>query len=227
MGIDTSNVDSIAFDSFSTLLDVESSKKALEEYTDNPLEVAQVWRQRALFYSVIANHLGYETYFDLHQFGLQYASDLYDLNLSEAEIQEINEVYYDLEPFDDVQPVMERLRDAGYDLYIISNGDPEMLDALVETADIGDVLGGVISADEIETLKPSAELYRHAAERAGTPAERMIHVSAAVFDVQGAQNVGMQGVWINRKGIPMDPYGETPDLVINSLNDLAAEFDIV
>lgn len=221
MTFDPEKVETVAFDSFSTLVDTESSQEALEPYTDTPLEVAQTWRERALFYSVIANELEtYETYYEMHRLGLEYASEQYGLGLSEEEIADINEVYYDLEPFDDVLPTFEKLDAAGYDLYIISNGEHAILDAMIDTLGVEHVLSDAISADDIERFKPHRELYELAAKRAETPIERMIHVSAGVFDAQGAQNAGMQGVWINRKGLPRDPFGEPPKLVIESLDEL-------
>lgn len=221
MTFDPERVEAVAFDSFSTLVDTESSREVLEPYTDVPLEVARKWRERALFYSLTANELEtYETYYEMHRLGLEYASELYGLGLSEAEIEELNEVYYDLEPFEDVLPTFEKLDAAGYDLYIISNGEHEILDAMIDTLGVEGLLSGTVSADDIELFKPAKELYELAAERAETPIERMIHVSAGVFDAQGAQNAGMQGVWINRKGLPQDPFGEPPKLVIESLDEL-------
>ncbi len=227
MGLDTESIDGVAFDSFSTLVDVESSKEAIADLTENPAEVAQVWRRQAVLYSILANFLHeYETYYDCHRMGLEYAAELYDLDLTAAEIERINEVYYDLEPFDDVEPVLRRLDEAGYDCHIISNGDPEMLRAMVDTLGVEGHLSAVISADEIKTFKPHAKLYKHAAERANTPVGRMVHVSAAVFDAQGAQNAGMQGVWLNRTNQPMHPYGSPPDLEIDSLHALADELGV-
>jgi 2-haloacid dehalogenase len=221
MTLDAKRIEAVSFDSFSTLVDVESSRRVLEPYTEDPLEVTQTWRERALFYSVITDQLEeYETYYELHRLGLEYASELYGLGLSEAEIDELNEVYYDLEPFDDVAPVFEKLRDAGYDLYIVSNGDPKMLDEMVGSIGVDELLSETISADEIKIFKPAREIYEYAAEQAATPVERMVHVSAAVFDAQGAMNAGMQGVWINRKDLPQDPFGSPPDMVIESLYEL-------
>lgn len=101
-----------------------------------------------------------------------------------------------------------------------------MIDEMINSIGVDEFLSETVSADEIKVFKPDRELYEYAAERAETPVERMVHVSAAVFDAQGAQNAGMQGVWINRKGLPRDPFGDPPDLVIDSLPDLAQELGV-
>lgn len=77
-----------------------------------------------------------------------------------------------------------------------------MLASMVEHADIGDLIADTISADEVRTLKPSAELYRHAAARMGTPIREVAHVTAAWFDVLGAQHARMQCEWPTRKVVP-------------------------
>jgi len=227
MALDTDRPAAVSFDSFSTLVDIASSQRALEGHTDQPHEVARTWRQRALTYSLLAGPLDtYETYFELHRLGLEYAAMQYDLDLSDQEIREINEVYYDLDPFDDVRETFERLQEAGFELYIISNGNPAMLTGLLESAGIDDMLEETVSAEEIHTFKPGPAIYRHAADRAETPVERFVHVAAPIFDVQGARNAGMQGVWLNRAGEPRDPYAEQPDAVIRSLQELPAALGV-
>ena len=111
--------------------------------------------------------------------------------------------------FEDVRDGIKRLRDGGYDPYVVSNGNPEMLASMVEHADIGGLIKETISADEIQTFKPAGELYRHAAVRTGTPVDEIAHVSAGWFDVMGAVHAGIQGVRIDRKGTPWEPFDGT------------------
>ncbi|MFB6163777.1 MAG: HAD family hydrolase, partial [Haloarculaceae archaeon] len=106
---------------------------------------------------------------------------------------------------------------------VVSNGDPEMLAAMVEHAEIDDLLSGTVSADEVETFKPAAELYEHAADRIGTPIDELAHVTAGWFDVQGAAHAGMQGVWLDRKGDPWVPFDGEPALTVESIHEFADE----
>jgi 2-haloacid dehalogenase len=95
-----------------------------------------------------------------------------------------------------------------------------MLDSMVDHADIGDLLVDTVSAHEVETFKPNADLYRHAAARTGTAIDRTAHVSAAWFDVLGAQHAGMQGVWVDRGKVPWDGFAGDPDLTVASFHEL-------
>jgi len=229
MPLGPDDIDTITFDSFSTLVfEMECLTDALEGYTDDPLEVASTWRQRAVLYTLFANFFDdYETYYQMHRYGLEYALKYHDIDATAEDMDELNETFYNLKPFEDVD-VIEQLDNAGYNIYIISNGDPAMLDGLLETTAIGPHINDTVSADEIKTFKPDSEIYELASEKASSLPEQMIHVSAGLFDVQGAQNIGMNGCWLNRKTVPFfsqqDPYGDQPDLIIESLNEIADWF---
>ena len=227
MPFDPSRVSTITVDSYSTLVDVDSVEEALRERVEDPEAVSRLWRSRSLEYTMVANHLDeYQPFFEMNRDALEYALDAHDVDISTDERDEILDTYHDLEVFEDVREGIERLRDGGYDVYVLSNGNPAMLESMVEGAEIGDLLSGVISADEVETFKPDRELYRHAAARTGTPVDELAHVSAVWFDVQGAQYAGAQGVWADRKGLPWEPFGSEPDLTVETFYDLAEELGV-
>ncbi|WP_439028339.1 haloacid dehalogenase type II [Haloarchaeobius sp. DT45] len=226
MSFDESRVSTVTFDSYSTLVDVEAAEKALAARVDDPEPVSRLWRSRSLEYTFVGNQVDvYEPFYAVNRDALQYALDAHGVDVSEDEREEILAVYHELDVFDDVREGIERLRDAGYDTYVVSNGNPEMLESMVAHADIGDLLDGVVSAHEVEVFKPDAELYRHAAARTGTPIDEIAHVTAAWFDVFGAQHAGMQGVWVNRKDTPWEPFGDDPDLTVDGFEELVARLD--
>lgn len=221
MTFDPDRVTTVTFNSYSTLLDVDSTETALKNVSTDPEPVARLWRDRSLKYARMCNFLGvYEPFYELNRLGLKYALEYYGVELTAEEREEILSVYHNLHVFDDVRPGMEALSDAGYDLWVISNGDPEMLASLVQVADIDDLIEDAISADEVECYKPDADLYRHAAGRTGTPIDQIVHVTAGWIDVMGAMNAGMQSVWVDRKGDPWETFGAEPDLIIETFDEL-------
>jgi 2-haloacid dehalogenase len=224
MSFDPDAVTTLTFDSYSTLVDVDAAEQALADRVDDPEPVSKLWRTRSIEYTLVSNHTdAYDTFYQMNRDALAYALEASGVDLPEAEREAILSVYHELDVFEDVRKGIERLRDAGYDCYVLSNGDPEMLASLVDHADIGDLLVDTISADEIGTFKPSVELYRHAAARTGTPIDEIAHTTALWFDVQGAQHVGMQGIWPDRKGSPWEPFDGDPDLTVETLHDVADE----
>jgi 2-haloacid dehalogenase len=222
MSFDPDAVTTVTFDSYSTLVDVDAAVKALADRVDDPEPISRLWRARSLEYTFVANHLdAYKPFYEMNRDAMEYALTAHDVELPPDERDEILAVYHELDVFDDVRDGMERLEDAGYDLYVLSNGNPEMLASMVDHAGIDELLVDTISADEIETYKPAVTLYRHAARRAGTPVDEMAHLSAAWFDVQGAIHAGMQGVWVDRKGDPWEPFGPDPDLTVATIHEFA------
>lgn len=221
MGLDPDRVQVVTFDSFSTVVDVDSTAVAVEGYVDEPVAFAREWHSRAVRYGMIANYIdAYGTYYDLHRDALEYLLAEEGVSVSDDELDGITEIYHEMEPFDDVRAGMERLDGKGYELGIVSNGDPPMLESMVRVAGIGDLLSETVSADEIERHKPARELYEHAADRLGVGPSAIVHVSNGYTDVQGAMHAGMQGVWLDRQDKPADPFGPDPDLEIGSMGDL-------
>lgn len=180
-------VTTVTFDSYSTLVDVDAAERALKAHVADPEPISKLWRARSLEYTFVANHIDtYQPFYEMNRDALQYALDAHGVDISPDERDKILAVYHELDVFDDVRAAIERLRDGGYDCYFVSNGDPEMLASMVDHCGIEDLLNDTISADEVQTFKPDAELYRHAATRTGTPIEEIAHVTAGWFDVMGA-----------------------------------------
>lgn len=226
MSFDPDRVRAVTFDSYSTLVDVDAAETALADRVDDSEPVSKLWRARSLEYTFVANQIdAYQPFYEMNRDALQYALDAYDVDISRDERDAILAVYHELDVFDDVRRGIDRLRDAGYACYVVSNGNPEMLSSMVAHAKIDDLVEDTISADEIRTFKPAADLYRHAAARTGTPIDEIAHVTAGWFDVMGARHAGMQAVWVDRKGSPWEPFDGEPDLTVETLDELADVLD--
>jgi 2-haloacid dehalogenase len=227
MTFDPDAVSTLTFDSYSTLVDVDAAEQALADRVDDPEPVSKLWRSRSIEYTLVGNHIdAYQTFYEMNRDALTYALDAHGVDLPDDERDDILAVYHELDVFPDVREGLARLDEAGYDCYVLSNGNPEMLDSMVAHADIDDLLEDTISADEIERFKPSPDLYRHAAERTGTPIEEMAHAAALWFDVQGAEHAGMQGIWMDRKGEPWERFDGDPSLTVETIHDIADELGV-
>jgi len=224
MSFDPDAVETIAFDSYGTIVDVTAVEDALSAHVDDPAAVAMLWRERSLQYAMVGNAIGeYDSFFELIRHALGYALDAHGVDLAEHERETVLSAYDDLTVFEDVHGGMERLGEAGYDRYVVSNGSEAMLADLRDHADLEGYIEDTISADEVQRFKPVPDLYRHAAERIGTPIENIAFVGAGWWDVPGAMNAGMQGVWINRQDTRWGPYEVDPDLTVDTFHDVADE----
>ncbi|MFA5665039.1 haloacid dehalogenase type II [Castellaniella sp.] len=221
MSLDVSRIKTITIDSYSTLLDVDSAAGPLREKIDNADEVAKLWRYESLVYGMLCNFYGtYESFYELNRHALRYSLKVHQIDLPEEEINDILSIYHDLKVFDDVRDGVKALRDLGYPVYVLSNGDPAMLKSLVKIARIDDIINDYISVEEIHQYKPAKELYLHGAKRAATAPENIVHISAGWFDFAGAQQAGMQGIWMNRKDEIPRIFGPKPDLVVRGFAEV-------
>lgn len=221
MTFDADQVKTVTVDSYGTLVDPSAVERTLADYVDETEAISNLWRSRSLLYTMVSNDVdAYQPFYDMIRDALEYALGVYDVDLPEEDVEDVLSTYHDLDAFEDVREGLERIRGAGYDVYVLSNGNPAMLESMVDTADIGDVITDTISVHEIRRFKPEAEIYRHAAGRTGTPIHAIAHVAGPTFDVQGAMHAGMQGVWLDRAGRPWDGFAPRPDLTIASFHDL-------
>jgi putative hydrolase of the HAD superfamily len=121
---------------------------------------------------------------------------------------------YRLHP--DVIPTVDRLREAGVSLGVISNFE-EWLERLLETLGVTGyfpvrVISGVEGVE-----KPDPEIFRIALERGGVAAEESVYVGDhPFFDIEAAEEVGMVAVLIDRRG----RYPDAEGIRITSLEDL-------
>lgn len=222
MSLDPELVETVTVDSYGTLVDPTATESALAEFVSQPRPVAELWRSRSLTYTMVGNAIdSYQSFYDMNRDALSYALEYHGHDLDETDREDILAVYHELDPFEDVRGGIDELREAGYPVYIVSNGNPEMLASLVEHADLGSLIEDTISVHEIERFKPEPEIYRHAAARTGTPIDEIVHVAGPTFDVQGAKSAGMQSIWLDRNDDPWEQFGPSPDLVAETFHDVA------
>jgi 2-haloalkanoic acid dehalogenase type II len=128
-----------------------------------------------------------------------------------------------LPAFPDVVPGLDAL--AGRRLAVLSNGTGDGVRALVENAGIADRFEHLLCADQAGNYKPSRDLYACAPRAFRTRADRVLLVSGNEWDVTGAAHFGLRTAWLGRGREPSWVLGVEPDLVLDSLPDLAAALE--
>jgi 2-haloalkanoic acid dehalogenase type II len=114
-------------------------------------------------------------------------------------------------PFPEARQALEEARGRGWKLAILSNTDPDYIEASLER--IGVPFDQVIVASEIGSYKPALGHWRTFEERVGRLPD--VHVAASLFhDVAPANELGLLSIWINRLGETPGPRPtrELPDL---------------
>jgi 2-haloacid dehalogenase len=125
------------------------------------------------------------------------------------------------EAFPEVAEELWRLREACWSLAILSNTDPELLDASIQT--IGVPVDAVVTAREAGSYKPAHGHWHRLFERADVDRDRHVHVGASLFhDVAPCLDLAVPVVWVNRKGEDPEP---PPTAELRDLSGLADTLD--
>jgi 2-haloacid dehalogenase len=98
-----------------------------------------------------------------------------------------------------VPKALAALRERGWRLAILSNTDPDMLDASLSL--IGVPVDLRITAAEAGSYKPAHGHWERFFEETKSDRERHAHVAASLFhDIAPCRDLGLTAVWINRIG---------------------------
>ena len=94
--------------------------------------------------------------------------------------------------------VIKQLKQRGYILGMITNGNSKLQNTKLDTAGIRGLFDVVVVSDDIGIWKPEAGIFEYAMNKVGVTAEQSVYVGDhPVNDIQGALNARMQPVWMN------------------------------
>jgi putative hydrolase of the HAD superfamily len=112
------------------------------------------------------------------------------------DLQDATEDYW--RAFDFTPAVLERLKQKGYRLGIISNWDPSAKSILTRQG-LADYFDQIIISSEVGFEKPDERIFHLALQRAGVSASECLYVGDNYYDdALGSMKVGMPSVIINR-----------------------------
>jgi len=122
--------------------------------------------------------------------------------------------------FADTVPCLERLRARGIPLGLVTNGDARMQREKLARYALEPFFDVIVIEGELGSGKPSPAVYHHALQALGARAEDTVMVGDNFeWDVAGARQVGMTGVFLDRAGRGI-PLGAPPVPVIRTLAEL-------
>jgi 2-haloacid dehalogenase len=125
------------------------------------------------------------------------------------------------DPFPEVPEALEAARARAWRLAVLSNTDPDLLEASV--ARIGVEVDLTVAASEIGAYKPAPAHWEEFFARSGADRAGHVHVAASLFyDIAPASSLGLRTIWINRFGEEAEPQ---PEVELRSLAGLADSLD--
>lgn len=192
------NVKAVVFDAYGTLYDVQSVADVTEETFPGYGEIiTQVWRIKQLEYTWLRSLMGqYRDFATVTRDSLAYTLKCMGLEYDDASFARIMEKYLHLDLYPDAMLALEAM--AEKKLAILSNGSPDMLNALVRNSGLRPVLDAVISVDAKGIFKPSPETYSLIEATLKIPPREVLFISSNPWDACGAKSFGLNVAWIER-----------------------------
>jgi 2-haloacid dehalogenase len=215
------------FDAYGTLFDVHSavSRLALRIGPDASA-FSELWRSKQLEYSWVHTLMGaYRDFWQLTADALDFALTRFP-SVDRRLRSDLLDAYRTLHAFPEVPAVLQRLRERGVRLAILSNGSPDMLDDAVSAAKLDALLDKVFSIDGIGIYKTHPDAYRLVTDHWDLRPEQVSFQSSNRWDIAGAARFGFATVWVNRSGQPDEYPDWPPDRTVKSLSELLAPGDI-
>lgn len=211
------------FDAYGTLFDVHSAVgKHRARLGDAADRVSATWRTKQLEYTWLRSLMRrHADFWQITQDALDFA--LESEGIVDAGLRgDLVEAYLQLDAYPEVPEALGRLKAAGLQVAILSNGSPDMLKAAVANSGLETLMDEVLSVEEVGIFKPVPRVYRLAVDRLSVaPGEILFH-SANAWDAYGASSSGLRAAWINRFGQRPERLPGAPDVELKSLADLPA-----
>jgi 2-haloacid dehalogenase len=215
------------FDLYGTVVDMQGGlTRAVTPYlkakgwAGDPSRLVTWWRRTHFENSMIDAllHRAHIPYREIGRISLSYALERAGIAHTQDEVRKLVSEIERLQPFPDAVDALARLKQK-YRLVILSNGDPDMLDAI--RPHLGIEFDRLISVAEAGSFKPHAATYRKAAEVMAARPGEILFVANHAFDCVGAKAAGMHAAFIDRRKRPFGDWPYQPDLVVADLKELA------
>jgi 2-haloacid dehalogenase len=238
------SIKAVVFDAYGTLYDIQSVAEITEEMFPGYGEIiTQIWRIKQLEYSWLRSLMGrYQDFAQVTRQSLAYTLRVLGLGYEDEAFERLMDKYLHLDLYPDAVAALTALKPRK--LAILSNGSPDMLDALVRNSGLDRLLDATISVDAKKVFKPNPQAYELIGEVLGTTPGEVLFVSSNPWDAAGAKAFGLSVAWIERvspeamalacvdsdlvapltlfKAIrsQMDELGFVPDHRVHALSDL-------
>ncbi len=215
------NIKACVFDAYGTLFDVHSAVgKYDERLGDVADQVSNIWRTKQLEYTWLRSLMKkHADFWQVTQDALDYALDVFDIADKQLR-DELIDAYLELECYPDVPDTLLKLKDSGRQIAILSNGSPAMLEAVVKSSGLDDLVRTILSVEIVGIFKPDPTVYQLAVDRLGVTAAEIVFMSANAWDAVGATAFGLRVAWINRFTQRMERLPFQPDIEIKTLAEL-------
>jgi 2-haloacid dehalogenase len=214
------------FDAYGTLFDVHSAVgKHRDRLGNRADQVSALWRTKQLEYTWLRSLMGrHADFWQVTREALEFAFEMHGLTDSELSA-DLMDAYLQLTCYPEVPRALSELQKRGFEIAILSNGTPAMLEAAVKNSHLEEMIPLIFSVEAAGIFKPDPRVYQIAVDGLSVKPEEIVFQSSNAWDAAGAAAFGFKVAWVNRFGqsperLPGKPHIEIKDL--SELPDLLA-----
>lgn len=222
-----SSISICMFDQYGTVVDMQGGLREVAgdflrgKGWDGDANAFVTWWRRTHFENSMIDallHREHMPYREIGHLSVRQVMDRAGIAHTEDEVRALVAAIERLQCFPEVPEALGRLH-ARFKLAVLSNGDPDMLEAAKQYHGIP--FDAVISVAEANAFKPHRATYEMAARKLGVAVDRVLFVANHEFDCVGAKAAGMRTVFIDRRRRPFASWPYHPDLIVSSMTELA------
>ena len=220
------------FDAYGTLFDVNAAARIAanepnqETFKEVWPSVSNLWRMKQLQYTWLRSMTNsYIDFWTVTQDSLDYSLEAHGLHENFDLKDRLLALYWELQTYPEVSPVLKKLKTKGIKTAILSNGSPEMLSAAVKSSNLFDVIDEIISVEKVKIFKPSSLVYEQVENVIECSKSEVLFVSSNCWDIAGAAGFGFETAWVNRSKQPIDRLPDKPAHILRNLEAVTNFFD--
>jgi 2-haloacid dehalogenase len=211
----------IAFDVNETLLDLGALDPLFERVFGSAAARTQ-WFGQMLQIAFTGGLTGrYVDFSTAQEAALEMIAAAHDVTLDTRTRAEVRDGMRTLPPHADADAALARLHDSPLRVVALTNSPLDVARAQLSHAGVEHHFDAILSADEVQALKPRAEAYALVADRLEVPLADVRLVAAHAWDVSGALAAGCTAAFVLRAGKFPSPIGPQPDVVGRDLAEVA------
>jgi len=216
-----SGIKACVFDAYGTLFDVHSAVgKHRDRLGNSADQVSAVWRTKQLEYTWLRSLMGqHADFWQVTQDALDFAFEMHAVNDPQLR-KDLIEAYLKLDCYPEVPGALAELKARGFEIAILSNGTPTMLEAAVKNSGLEELIPKIFSIEQVGIFKPDPRVYQIAVQSLNVKAEEIVFQSSNAWDAAGAAAFGLRVAWINRFGQSPERLPGQPDVEIKLLSEL-------
>ena len=214
------NIKAIIFDAYGTLFDVNSAaEKCKDKIGDKWESFSNYWRTTQLEYTWLRSLMKrHEDFWQITEDSLDKSMKIYEIDSTMK--NELLDLYKILLPFKEVPEVLKILKKKNFNLAILSNGTPTLLNQLVKSNNLENIFNDIFSIEEVGIYKPDSKVYDMPIKKYQIKKNEVTFLSANTWDVSGGGNYGYNSIWVNRNNNIFDNLDYRPKNEIKNLNQL-------